>query len=168
MAETTAETWAGGCQCGEIRYEIASRRVLTLVCCHCRECQRQSASAFGMSMIMPRSALTLLHGTPKTWQRRSDRGTVNRAHFCPTCGVRIFHDGGDASAEISLKAGTLDDTGVLEPVGQIWIKRAQPWLRLPDDALIYEGEPESDDNLHAAYRNKTARRRGGRPMKSRP
>jgi hypothetical protein len=43
------ETWSGGRQCGAIRYEVAFEEVLTLVCCHCRECQRQSASAFGRS-----------------------------------------------------------------------------------------------------------------------
>ncbi|HET8726751.1 MAG TPA: GFA family protein [Alphaproteobacteria bacterium] len=146
------ETWTGGCQCGRVRYEVAPDAVLTLVCCHCRECQRQSASAFGMSMIMPRSAFRLVRGTLKTWERRSDRRTVSRAHFCPNCGVRIFHGGGDADAEISLKPGTLDDTGVLDPVGHLWTRRAQPWVPLPADGLLYEGEPESDDDLYAAYR----------------
>jgi hypothetical protein len=105
-------------------------------------------------MIMPRSAFRLVRGALKTWQLRSDRGTVKRAHFCPTCGVRIFHDGGDASAEISLKAGSLDDTHVLRPVGHLWTKRAQSWVILPDDALLYEAEPDTDDDLYAAYRSK--------------
>jgi hypothetical protein len=109
-----------------------------------------------MSMIMPRSAFRLARGTLKTWERRSDRGTINRAHFCPTCGVRIFHDGGEGSAEVSLKAGSLDDTSVLNPVGHLWTKRAQAWVRLPDDVLLYEGEPETDDALYAAYRNRPA------------
>lgn len=152
-----AETWGGGCQCGAVRYEVAADRVLTLVCCHCRECQRQSASAFGMSLIMPNAAFRLLRGTLKIWERPTDSGRINRAHFCPTCGVRIFHDNGDAGGDdISVKAGSLDDTGVLRPVGHIWTKRAQPWVPLPDDLLRCEGEPETDDALYAAYRNRPA------------
>ncbi len=151
------ETWAGGCQCGAIRYELAPAEILTLICCHCRECQRQSASAFGMSIILPRSAFRLLQGTLTSWERRSDRGAVNRANFCPTCGVRLCHDGGDDSAVISVKAGSLDDTSVLSPAAHIWTKRAQPWVRMPGDALCYEGEPETDDELFAAYRGRISR-----------
>ena len=39
----------GGCQCGAVRYAI-SAAPLRLIACHCRECQKQSASAFGMSL----------------------------------------------------------------------------------------------------------------------
>ena len=60
------ETWSGGRQCGAIRYEVAFEEVLTLVCCHCRECQRQSASAFGMSLILPRSAFRVAEGSMQT------------------------------------------------------------------------------------------------------
>ena len=41
----------GGCQCGAVRYAI-SAAPLTLYCCHCTECQAQSSSAFGMSMLV--------------------------------------------------------------------------------------------------------------------
>jgi len=149
-----SDKWPGGCQCGEVRYEVAADRVLTLYCCHCRDCQRQSASAFGMSMIMPREAFRLVRGTLKAWELRSERGAVKRGHFCPTCGVRIFHDGGEASAVISLKAGSLDDTQALRPVAHLWTKSAQPWVLIPDEALRYAGEPESDDAAYAAYRSK--------------
>ena len=105
-------------------------------------------------MILPRVAFRLTQGTLATWKRLSDLGTINRANFCPTCGVRIFHDGGEETAEISVKAGSLDDTSVLTPAAHIWTKRAQPWMHLSDDVLQYEGEPESDDELHAVYRDR--------------
>ena len=47
MAEEEAIR-TGGCQCGAIRYEISSPPV-ELYVCHCRECQKQSSSAFGIS-----------------------------------------------------------------------------------------------------------------------
>ena len=104
----------------------------------------------------PAGAFRLLQGSLKTWELRSDRGNLKRAHFCPTCGVRILNDGGEAGSWISVKAGTLDDTSGLAPVGHIWTKSAQPWVRLGDDLPHYQGEPESDDDLYAAYqaRNK--------------
>ena len=47
----------GGCQCGDVRYEITGDP-LALYICHCRECQKQSASAFGMSLEVKRSDFT--------------------------------------------------------------------------------------------------------------
>jgi hypothetical protein len=64
--------YTGGCQCGEIRYEIHGEP-LTFYACHCRECQKQSASAFGLSLTVPREAVKIVQGQPKTWTRESDR-----------------------------------------------------------------------------------------------
>ncbi len=152
------ERWSGGCQCGEVRYEIEAAAAAALYCCHCRDCQKQSASAFGMSLILPRAAFRLRQGALALWATRSDSGAPKRGHFCPTCGVRIFHDGGPESATISLKAGTLDDTTPLRPAAQIWTTRAQGWVVLPDDQLHYAGEPADEAEVAAAY----AGRRDGR------
>ncbi len=143
---------SGGCQCGAARYDIDLQQVLTLYCCHCRECQRQAASAFGMSMKLPRSAFALTSGTLAQWQRPTDRGGKNRAHFCPDCGCRIYHDAGDGADAISLKAGSLDDLSGLVPVGHLWTKRAQPWVQFAPDDIVYPGQPDSYDRLIAAWR----------------
>ena len=37
----------GGCQCGAIRYQLL-RAPVALYACHCRDCQKQSSSAFGL------------------------------------------------------------------------------------------------------------------------
>jgi hypothetical protein len=55
---------AGGCQCGAVRYEIAAAP-LTLYACHCAECQRQSGSAFGLSMPVPAGAVRITAGEPR-------------------------------------------------------------------------------------------------------
>jgi hypothetical protein len=39
----------GGCQCGAVQHESFSEP-LALFVCHCAECRKQSASAFGMSL----------------------------------------------------------------------------------------------------------------------
>ena len=84
--DESASRWRGGCQCGYIRYRIDPARILTLYCCHCTECQRQSSSAFGMSMKLPRAAFELMSGELARWQRVADSGDLNRASFCPRCG----------------------------------------------------------------------------------
>ena len=73
-ADMTTTASPGGCQCGQFRYEIDIERALTLVACHCRECQKQSASAFGLVMPIPRSTFTRLQGELKIWERVADSG----------------------------------------------------------------------------------------------
>ena len=41
----------GGCQCGAVRYRLDGK-LYTVAVCHCTMCQRQSGSAFGMSLAL--------------------------------------------------------------------------------------------------------------------
>src|SRR5215510_10709367 len=95
----------GGCQCGNVRYRIAAEP-LDLYVCHCRDCQRQTGSAFGMSMIIALSSFRLLSGELASFSVRCDSGRLKRCSFCPACGTRIHHQVRDAV--LSVKAGTLD------------------------------------------------------------
>jgi hypothetical protein len=67
------EERSGGCQCGYVRHEVTKRPV-GLAVCHCRECQRQSGSAFGMSLGIPEGAFRLTTGTLKTFAVVCDSG----------------------------------------------------------------------------------------------
>jgi len=49
----------GGCQCGTVRYQITAAPLAVYVC-HCTECQRQSGSAFALSLAVPRDALAVV------------------------------------------------------------------------------------------------------------
>ena len=62
---------AGGCQCGFVRYELRSSP-LELYVCHCAECRKQSASAFGISVIVSSAAFALTHGEPQRWSRPTE------------------------------------------------------------------------------------------------
>ena len=61
-----------------------------MVACHCKECQRQSGSAFGMSMPVKKDSLTVT-GPTKQFTRIADSGNEVAGVFCPECGVRIYH-----------------------------------------------------------------------------
>ncbi|MCI3133203.1 GFA family protein [Phenylobacterium aquaticum] len=76
---------AGGCRCGQVRFEISAPPLITMAC-HCRGCQRMTASAFSLSVLVPAAGFTVtagepviggLHGSPK--------------HFhCPHCMSWMF------------------------------------------------------------------------------
>ncbi|MBD0267972.1 MAG: GFA family protein [Cyanobacteria bacterium Co-bin8] len=135
-----ATPYTGGCQCGQIRYEIRAEP-LTLYACHCKECQKQSSSAFGMSMSVPRAAVVILQGQPKEWKRVSDSGREVSCLFCPECGTRLFHNPARNSEISNVKPGTLDDTSWLKPAGNLWTRSAQKWIILDENLLNYEAQP---------------------------
>ena len=150
----------GGCQCGQLRYRL-HERPLTLYCCHCTECQKQSASAFGMSLRCAPSALEW-SGEAASFTRDPGKPTSAEGLFCPHCGTRILHrrsradddaDEHESSAgDVSIKAGSLDDTSWLRPVGHIWLGSAQPWFERPSDLLLHEGQPEDWSAFISAFR----------------
>ena len=54
----------------------------------------------------------------------------------------------------SLKAGSLDDTQALTPIGHIWTCRAHDWLQLSQSGKpCYDKEPESFDGLVRAWQS---------------
>jgi len=142
----------GGCQCGRIRYRLLGEP-LTLYLCHCRDCQKQSSSAFGMSLWVHRRDIEFRGGTPRIWKTAGESGAPKLCAFCPECGSRLYHASADEQAPLSLKAGSLDDTSWLRPVAHLWTRRAQPWLPLEATGMrCYEGEPDSDESLLALWR----------------
>lgn len=147
--------YRGGCQCGQIRYEIQAEP-LTLYACHCTECQRQSASAFGMSMPVPRDAVIMLKGEPRQWSRSSASGREVICFFCGECGTRLFHQPTRNPHITNVKPGTLDDTSWLRPVGNLWTDSAQPWITCSEEMLNYPGQPTSDEysQLFERFSNK--------------
>lgn len=132
---------AGGCQCGAVRYRILGSP-LTLYCCHCTECQRQSSSAFGMSMRVERPAIEVEWRSMSCHVRGEGGRQAVEGWFCGRCGVRLFHSRPGASDFANVKAGSLDDTSWLRPVGHIWLASAQPWFVAPPGLLTCEGQPD--------------------------
>lgn len=131
----------GGCQCGAVRYECTSEP-FALFICHCRECQKQSASAFGMSMPMARSGFRLVQGTPQFWSRRGGGSGIEiRCAYCPDCGTRLWDEPQDAGDVIVLKAGSLDEPVDMTKAIHIWTSRKLPGVVIPADAVQFPEEP---------------------------
>jgi hypothetical protein len=131
----------GGCQCGAVRYEISGEPV-SLYVCHCRECQKQSSSAFGISVIVKRPDFQLTQGEAKVWSRATDSGRTLACAFCPACGSRVWHEAVSAADTISVKGGSLDDPPDLRSAIHIWTARKLPGVVIPEGARQFRGEPD--------------------------
>ena len=140
---------AGGCQCGSVRYALKGPPV-TFYICHCTECQKQSASAFGQSLRVRNEDLAVA-GNLTRFARKSPNGSVLSCEFCRDCGTRLFHRRETYRNELNIKAGTLDDSSWLFPAGHIWTGSKQAWISVAPDDLAYLGQPPDFSALEAKW-----------------
>jgi hypothetical protein len=132
---------SGGCQCGRVRYEITGP-VRRLFVCHCRECQKQSASAFAISAMFRSADMRHLTGEVRQWSRRTDQGWTLVSFFCPVCGSRVWDGDKDHEEEICIKGGSLDEPLDLTDAVHIWTCRKLGGVIIPEAARQYAKEPE--------------------------
>src|SRR6185369_17828353 len=100
----------------------------------------------------PRSALTLVAGTLRTWRRAAASGRTVDCSFCPACGTRLYHLPTRNEAIANVKPGTLADPRWLRPVGHLWTRSAQAGVVIPDGVLRWDGQPDDFEPLYAAWR----------------
>jgi hypothetical protein len=140
---------SGGCQCGKIRYTLHAAPIV-VYCCHCTQCQKQSSSAFGISVRVNSADLSIV-GTPSAFvQTVGDKQAARE--FCPDCGTRLFHKRPQYDGHLNIKGGTFDDAQWLNPAGHIWTASKLPWVILPADAIRYDHQPEDYETLAAAWK----------------
>lgn len=130
----------GGCQCGALRYEV-SQPPLMIYNCHCTNCQTIGGGAFSTPVTILKASLAYTKGEPKIFEWVSEAGNRRFGAFCGDCGSRIAHGQIPSIGVLSLRSGTLDDTGWIEPVGDIWTRSAQAWALPTSDRIRTEQQP---------------------------
>ena len=151
VGETLAmqQTFTGQCQCGAVRYTVTGKAITAFVC-HCRECQRQSGSAFGMAAWIDDAAVDLERGALQEWTRHTPSGKQMVCRFCAVCGSRLFHQV-LGSRIFSIKPGSLDDPSPFQPVAHIWVSSKQPWVDIPAGQIQFQGNPDGMEPLMQAW-----------------
>jgi len=104
----------GGCLCGAVRYRSDAVPLLTAIC-KCKNCQRQTGTAFSILVAVPKGALIMEGAQPETYQDVGDGGLLVLRKFCSKCGSPIFTEAAATPTIDWLKAGTLDDISWLQP-----------------------------------------------------
>lgn len=136
----TSDQQTGGCQCGRIRYAAPSAPIALYVC-HCTECRKQSASAYGISYTIDRKSLEILGGAPAIWTRVTASGHTLECAFCRDCGSRLWHQSTGYPATLNIKAGSFDQPVDLSDAIHIWVSSKLPGVVIPGDAVTFMREP---------------------------
>ena len=114
----------GRCMCGGVRYSFPGAPLLTAVC-HCRQCQRQSGSAFSIVAAVPKQGFEL-SGETKIFMDTGDSGRPVERHFCPDCGSPIMSIIEPMPDMVLIKAGTIDTLAQLTPTVEVFCENALP------------------------------------------
>ncbi|MCB2079183.1 MAG: GFA family protein [Novosphingobium sp.] len=128
----------GGCDCGAVRYRLKAEPI-TVNCCHCHDCQRQTGSAFAINMLVEAENVELLQGSPKPTRHKSGSGKGQESYRCPSCGTSLWGVYGAAGEGVRfVRGGTLDDPKSFMPDLHIYTASKLPWVTIPENAPTFE------------------------------
>jgi hypothetical protein len=128
----------GRCTCGEVHYRLAERP-FAVHCCHCRDCQRETGSAFVINGLIETPQVEVTEGKPETVDTPSASGKGQRIVRCPGCKVALWsHYGGMGGKAAFVRVGTLENPDACPPQVHIFTRSKQPWFELAMDAPAFE------------------------------
>ena len=130
----------GSCLCGSVSYSCDAEPAFVGVC-HCKNCQKQSGSAFSVVVAVPEAALSI-EGPLKTYHDTGDSGHPVLRNFCPECGSAITTLAAAMPGMAIIKAGTLDDTSWLDPQMHVYCASAQTWTPIPESSQRFAKMPD--------------------------
>ena len=132
-----SETIAGGCLCGEIRYECQEEPASCFIC-HCTDCQQFSGSVFSTALIFRKESFRILSGTPTKFAVTAESGKKVEREFCSKCGASLFEVLEKRPDFIGVAAGSLDDKSVFKPARHVWTKSQVTTIQVNDDLPKFE------------------------------
>ena len=126
----------GGCACGKVRYRLKSAPMI-VHCCHCKDCQRQTGTAFVINALIETDRLDV-EGETAPDRMPTDSGGVHDIYRCVSCGTALWSDYGGRPWMRFVRVGTLDEPAEAPPDVHIFTRSKLPWVGLPPDAKTYE------------------------------
>ncbi len=129
----------GGCLCGQVRYAANTDPIITRIC-WCRDCQYLAAGGGTVNVVFPSEAVTIT-GPLRTYESVADSGNRMHRQFCAHCGTAVTSGAEVRPHLLILRAGTLDDPGIVNPSMAIWTESAPPWACIDPDIAHTPRQP---------------------------
>jgi hypothetical protein len=120
----------GHCLCGKI--EITYNGDLGPASyCHCDDCRRCTGSAFNVSVRLDRNKIIIKNeGDLGVYNYVADSGRDMSRYFCKHCGSPIMTVHPHMPKFAWIKAGIIDQTEAIKPMGESWKSRKVPWAEI--------------------------------------
>ena len=112
-------------------------------CCHCRDCQRQTGSAFVLNALIETNRVTVLSGETAPHLMPTDSGRPHTVFRCTQCGTAMWSEYGGVKPLRFVRVGTLDEPSALPPDVHIFTRSRLPWIVLPEGVPAFEAYYDS-------------------------
>jgi hypothetical protein len=132
----------GGCACGALRYRLTATP-LFVHCCHCRDCQRQTGSAFAINALLEADRCVVLSGETVTSSMPTDSGKPHDVFRCARCATALWSEYGGRATIRFVRVATLDDPAAVPPDVHIYTRSKLPWVSLPSGVPAFEAYYDS-------------------------
>lgn len=130
----------GRCRCGRVQIELSAPPIMTAAC-HCRGCQRMSASAFSLTAMVTPATFRVTAGETV----RGGAKTPQLDHrFCPDCMSWMFTRIAGVEDFLNLRPTMLDDPRWSVPFIETMTSDRLPWATTPA-RHSYAGFPPPED-----------------------
>jgi len=105
MTESPAETHAGGCHCGKVRYEMTGDASKAMSC-NCSICMKSGA----LLTFIPEAQFRLKSGEADLIDYQFNKHAIHHM-VCPDCGIKSFARaaGPDGTPMVAVNMRCLDD-----------------------------------------------------------
>jgi len=130
----------GGCLCGAVRYELRGP-LRDVLACYCGQCQKTTGN-FVAATAVSRDRLQMLNEVGLSWYASSPG---IRRGFCQNCGGNLFWEM-EGEGNISVMAGTLDDSSHLKTVGHIFVEYKAAFHHIPSGAPSHPKSSRGTDD----------------------
>jgi hypothetical protein len=107
-------------------------------CCHCRDCQRQTGSAFVLNALIEADRVALLAAEPVPIGVPTVSGRPHDIYRCPAGQIAVWSVYGGRTSIRFVRVGTLDEPAALLPDIHIYTRSKQPWVTLPAGVPAFE------------------------------
>ena len=137
MGNESEPRYAGACGCGQLTYQMKSAPML-VHCCHCKECQKQTGSAYVLNALIEADRVDMQgNTTEQTLPTPSGKGQIITR--CADCGTAVFSSYMVRLGKIRyVRVGTLNDPSECPPDVQIFTSSKQAWVPLSDEIPSFE------------------------------
>jgi len=127
----------GGCSCGDVRYHISQEPIFTQAC-HCRLCQKQTASAFVVRTMIESSNFHLDSGELIRLHGATGSGRGQEVYRCINCKVQIYSIFNNSDVMTFIKTATFDEPDRFPPQAHIFTKSKLNWVNLEGSTPCFD------------------------------
>ncbi|KAF8655354.1 hypothetical protein AX16_003089 [Volvariella volvacea WC 439] len=113
-------SYSGACLCGAT--------TITIILCHCLDCQRTSGSAFSTNVLVPDENVKI-EGAFGTYQSKALSGNTVTRTYCTKCGSAIAHASPGLGGNHAVQTGNIPHFRTV-PIGtELFVK--DRWTGIP-------------------------------------